>query len=48
TRGEAHRQQFRVECCIPELGIRSEGEGESRRRAEQSAALDAYRVITGS
>ena len=43
TRGEAHEQQFEVECRIPELSIRSVGEGTSRRNAEQSAARDAYR-----
>ena len=48
TLGDAHRQRFRVECSIPELSIRSRGEGESRRRAEQSAALEAYRIATGS
>lgn len=46
TSGEAHRQRFKVECCIAELGIRTMGEGESRRGAEQSAALDAYRSAT--
>ncbi len=46
TSGEAHRQRFKVECCIAELDIRTTGEGESRRGAEQSAALDAYRSAT--
>ncbi|MBY0579337.1 MAG: ribonuclease III [Burkholderiales bacterium] len=46
TSGEAHRQHFRVECCIAELGIRSQGEGESRRGAEQSAASAAYSLAT--
>jgi ribonuclease-3 len=36
--GEAHEQLFRVECAIPELGIKSYGEGPSRRAAEQAAA----------
>jgi len=40
--GEAHEQHFRVECVIPELGIRTEGEGASRRAAEQQAARQAY------
>src|SRR5262245_1221319 len=31
TRGEAHEQQFQVECLISELGIRTRGEGASRR-----------------
>ncbi len=48
TLGEAHKQHFRVECHVPELGVKTEGEGESRRRAEQSAAREAYRVIANS
>jgi len=47
TRGETHRQIFRVECAIPELGIRSEGEGASRRSAEQDAARRAYELVSG-
>jgi ribonuclease-3 len=46
TRGEAHEQQFQVECVIPELGIRSVGEGASRRGAEQGAARQAYELAT--
>lgn len=42
TRGEAHEQLFEVECEIPELGIRTRGEGTSRRSAEQEAARAAY------
>lgn len=44
TSGEAHEQQFQVECAIPELGIRSLGEGTSRRSAEQEAARQAYEL----
>jgi ribonuclease-3 len=44
TRGAAHEQQFEVECTIPQLGIRTFGEGRSRRAAEQSAASEAYRI----
>jgi ribonuclease-3 len=46
TRGEAHEQQFQVECVIPELAIRSVGEGGSRRSAEQEAARQAYELAT--
>jgi ribonuclease-3 len=46
TRGEAHEQQFQVECLIPELGVRSQGEGSSRRSAEQEAARHAYELAT--
>jgi ribonuclease-3 len=48
VRGEAHEQQFQVECLIPELGIRTEGEGPSRRSAEQSAARVAYDTAVDS
>jgi len=44
TRGEAHEQQFRVECLIPELEVRTLGEGASRRAAEQEAARHAYEI----
>ncbi len=36
--GEAHRQVFRVECRVDELGLSAVGEGSSRRAAEQQAA----------
>jgi len=38
TSGEAHQQQFVVECYIAKHNIRTSGEGTSRRLAEQSAA----------
>jgi ribonuclease-3 len=44
TRGEAHDQQFQVECLVPELNIRAVGEGASRRAAEQEAARHAYDI----
>ena len=42
--GEPHEQWFVASCEVPELGLRSQGNGSSRRRAEQEAAqrvLDA-------
>lgn len=36
--GESHRQVFRVECRVDELGVAANGEGPSRRAAEQQAA----------
>jgi ribonuclease-3 len=45
TRGEAHAQQFDMECVIPELGIRTTGSGCSRRVAEQQAAQCALAGI---
>ncbi len=44
TAGEAHEQIFRVECAVPELNIRTQGEGTSRRGAEQAAARRAYDI----
>lgn len=48
TQGEAHEQRFQVECVIPELHIRTIGEGTSRRSAEQCAAKSAYSQALGS
>ena len=45
TQGEAHVQEFEVECVIQELGIRSTGTGASRRAAEQQAAQRAIAEI---
>jgi ribonuclease III len=36
--GEDHAQTFRVSCEVPGLALRAEGDGSSRRRAEQQAA----------
>lgn len=44
TRGEAHAQEFDVECSIPELGIITQGSGPSRRGAEQAAARNALEM----
>jgi ribonuclease-3 len=41
TRGEAHSQEFEVECLIPGLSINERGVGGSRRHAEQAAARSA-------
>ena len=45
TRGEAHQQQFQVECVISRPEIRTLGEGTSRRSAEQHAARQAYEQL---
>jgi len=45
TRGEAHAQEFEVECLIPALGISATGRGASRRAAEQEAARRAFEQI---
>ena len=47
TRGQAHAQTFEVECAVPALGLAEQGEGKSRRTAEQEAArrmLDALKA----
>lgn len=41
TRGEAHAQEFEIECAVPALNIRVSGQGGSRRAAEQAAARAA-------
>ena len=46
TSGEAHELSFHVECEITALAIRCEGEGKSRRAAEQEAARAAYERAT--
>lgn len=38
TRGDAHAQEFEVECAVPELSLVYRGLGGSRRLAEQAAA----------
>ena len=45
TEGEAHCQTFRVECHIPKLKVRTQGEASSRRAAEQQAAELAYKKV---
>lgn len=44
--GEAHAQSFKVACKIQELKIETEGEGTSRRNAEQQAAQLALKAIS--
>lgn len=43
--GEAHAQTFVVSCEIAQLGLTTQGEGTSRRIAEQIAAERAYQQI---
>lgn len=45
-RGEAHNQEFEVECLIASLKARATGEGTSRRNAEQVAAKRIHEIIT--
>lgn len=43
--GQAHAQTFHVECCIEPLGVRTHGEGGSRKAAEQQAAEAALHLL---
>jgi ribonuclease-3 len=43
--GEAHCQHFRVSCSIPKLGLSIEGEGSSRKIAEQVAAEEILKKL---
>lgn len=45
THGEAHAQEFEVECAIPGFSLRVLGRGGSRRAAEQAAAREALRLL---
>lgn len=44
--GEAHAQYFHVRCHLPALNVTSEGQGTSRRRAEQAAAEAALECLS--
>ena len=43
--GEDHSQIFKISCSIPKLEIQSQGQGTSRKVAEQEAALLALKLI---
>jgi ribonuclease-3 len=45
TTGEPHAQIFLVSCTVAHASIETEGEGPSRRRAEQIAALAALNAL---
>ncbi len=47
TEGAAHEQRFEVECVIPDLSVRTKGNGSSRRIAEQEAARRAFEQLRG-
>jgi ribonuclease-3 len=48
TRGQAHAQTFEVECAVPALGLAEQGEGRSRRTAEQDAARRMLDLLKAS
>ena len=43
--GKSHEQTFSVECAIESMKITSQGEGHSRRKAEQCAAEAAIEIV---
>jgi ribonuclease-3 len=45
TQGQAHAQTFVVECCVAALSVRTEGQGASRKAAEQAAAEAACALL---
>jgi ribonuclease-3 len=45
TTGEPHAQTFLVSCSVPQSDVATEGEGPSRRRAEQVAAQAALAAL---
>jgi ribonuclease-3 len=45
TRGEAHQQEFEVECEVTGLGLKTRGIGVSRRAAEQQSAQAALELL---
>ena len=45
TSGEPHAQTFLVSCVVAQPSLETEGEGPSRRRAEQVAAQAALRAL---
>ncbi len=46
TTGQAHEQVFTIDCVIPALSVHTTGVANSRRAAEQAAALTAHQAIT--
>lgn len=48
TRGEAHAQEFEVECKVAAMGLQAHGKGGSRRAAEQAAAAAVLDCLKGT
>ena len=46
--GTQHRQVFRVSCRLPDDGTGADGDGTSRRRAEQQAAANLLHLLEGA
>lgn len=45
TVGEAHEQEFKVRCTVEKFSVTAQGEGSSRRAAEQDAAAKVYQLL---
>jgi len=45
THGKSHEQTFDVACEVDELGVNTQGQGASRRTAEQMAAQLALQAV---
>lgn len=43
--GEQHQQRFTIECVVDSLDVKSEGYGESRRKAEKEAAVSILQKL---
>lgn len=44
--GDPHEPTFRISCQIPSLGIETEGQAKSRKKAEQLAAESALAILS--
>lgn len=45
--GQQHEQIFILNCLLPDVGQKTQGQGSSRRRAEQAAAEAMLKVLDG-
>lgn len=43
--GEANSKQFKVECCVSDLKVKSIGEDKSKKKAEQAAAKEVLTIL---
>jgi ribonuclease-3 len=44
--GPAHQKHFTSRCVAPGTGIQADGEGGSRQKAEQAAAMATFKLLT--
>ncbi|MDF1757648.1 MAG: ribonuclease III [Legionellaceae bacterium] len=43
--GDEHDQEFHIHCSIPDVDLSSDGKGDNRRKAEQSAATKLLNIL---